>query len=641
MVQVAAPSAEPRSITARGMSLIARFARTHPVPLVVSVVGAVAFAGSAVGATIVVGEVTDRVIGPAFRDGVARSTVWMGVTFVVAAGVAKGLSVVVRRYFAAMLEARMQATLRRGVVDKYLSVPLSFHHERPTGELLAHADADVSGTTMLIKPLPFTIGLVALVLFALASLVAVDWTFTLIALALFPTLTLINRVYTRRVEGPSAAVQQRIGDVSSVAHESFDGALVVKALGLEERESARFAATADELRRERLRVGQLRGSFEPVLDMLPNLGTICLFLVGAWRVDQGAVTQGDLVQAATLFSILAFPMRVFGFFLEELPRAVVSVERVDSVLVQDDAPGGATPAPALPDGLVDVEFDDVWFGYDDTDVLRGVSFRLEPGETVALVGSTGAGKSTVNQLLVRLLEPRRGTIRVGGVSLADIEPAQISSLMALVFQESFLFARSLRSNISLDLGDAADVAEVERRLDRVAEVARVQRFVDRLPDGWNTVLGERGVTLSGGQRQRVALARALMSEPRVLLLDDSTSAVDPTIEAEILGGLRSQATTLLIVAHRLSTIALADRVLYLDDGVIAGSGTHDELLALPGYQALVHAYEVDEQEAAAAPPAPAPAAPAPAAPATLGAAGHIRPAAPKVAHETNSGATDE
>lgn len=582
------------SVMRRGTQLVVRFMRTHPIPTVVSVVGAVAFAAAAVGATIVTGWVTDTVIKPAFSDGVSARTIWGGVVALVAVGFARGASVVVRRYFAAMLEARMQVTLRTGVVDKYLEVPLSWHQQRPTGELLAHADADVTGTTMLIKPLPFSIGLVALVVFALGSLIAVDWTFTLIALALFPLLALLNRYYTSRVELPSARVQRRMGDVSAVAHESFDGALVIKTLGLEAHESERFDRAAGRLREERLAVGRLRATFEPIIDVLPNLGAIALLLVGAWRIDAGAVSAGDLVQAMLLFSILAFPMRVFGFFLEEVPRAVVSVERVDGVL--DSASHASNlrveGTRGLPDGPLGLSFDGVGFGYDDEPVLSEVTFDVAPGETVALVGATGSGKSTINLLAVRLLDPERGEVRVGGVPVGELDPLELRAAVALVFQESFLFAASVRDNVVLDADPPVEIDEDE--LAALAATAQVDRFVHDLPHGWETELGERGVTLSGGQRQRVALARALARRPRMLLLDDATSAVDPTVEAEILARIREESATLLIVAHRLSTIALADRVVFLEGGRVAATGTHEELLANPGYAALVHAYSSDE-----------------------------------------------
>ena len=579
------------SVQRRGARLIARFIRTHPMPTAVSVVGAVAFAAAAVGSTIVVGRLTDELIQPAFRGHVERRSILLGVAAVIAVGIARGVSVVVRRYFAAMLEARMQVTLRTGVVDKYLSVPMAFHQSRPTGELLARAEADVSGTTMLIKPLPFSIGLIALVAFALASLIAVDWTYTLIALTLFPTLTVVNRVYTTRVEGPSARVQRRLGDVSAVAHESFDGALAVKTLGIEARESERFAAASAALREDRLHVARLRASFEPLLDVLPNLGTIALFLVGAWRIGSGESSAGELVQAATLFSILAFPMRVFGFFLEELPRAVVSVERVDEVLVQPDAPGAdRTPPATLPDGPLGLELRGVRFGYDpEHTVLHDVSFAIAPGERVALVGATGSGKSTINHLTVGLAAPSSGEVLVGGVPASALAPDDLHAAVALVFQTSFLFAMSLRDNIVLDAESSSGGAD--ERLRDAAHRARVDRFIPQLAEGWDTVVGERGVTLSGGQRQRVALARALMRRPRILLLDDATSAVDPTVEASILDSLRTDDLTLLIVAHRLSTIRLADRVVFVENGAVRCVGTHDELLDLPSYAALVHAYE--------------------------------------------------
>jgi ABC-type multidrug transport system fused ATPase/permease subunit len=473
------------------------------------------------------------------------------------------------------------------VAEKYLRVPMAYYHQNPTGELLAHADADVVGTTTSIKPLPFSIGVVTLAVFALASLVAVDWTFAATALVLFPALTLLNRWYTNRVERPVFRSQQLLGEVSGLAHESFDGALVVKTLGLADAESDRFGLRADELRRTDVEVGRVRASFDPALDALPNLGTLLLFVIGGWRIQQGAVTAGDLVQAALLFSILGFPMRVFGYFLEELPRAVTSIDRIDEVAAAADATPtrGATPVP-MPDGPLGLELRDVSFAYDGEPVLDGLSFTVEPGETVAVVGSTGSGKSTMATLMIRLLDPASGSVRVGGVDIATLDEQELRAAVSLGFQESFHFADTLRENVGLGVAD-------EEWIDHVADLARVSRFLPEMAHGWDTVVGERGVTLSGGQRQRVALARALARRPRILVLDDATSAVDPTIEAEILDGLRrDREATLIVIAHRLSTIRLADRVVYLEDGRAAAVGTHTELLAeVPGYQALVRAYE--------------------------------------------------
>ncbi|MGH9085507.1 MAG: ABC transporter ATP-binding protein, partial [Acidimicrobiales bacterium] len=533
------------------------------------------------------GRATDEVLTPAFEGGVDRSTVAVGAAAIVVASLLRMLGVVLRRYFGQMAQRRMQVHWFSAVTDRYLAVPLRWYEDHPAGELLAHADADCERSTMVMQPLPFSLGVVVIIAVSMVQLALVDPAIMLVGLGLFPTLGLLNRYYTRRVEEPAARAQARVGEVSGVAHESFEAALVVKTLGLEQREVERLWSAADRLRQERLVVGRLRAAFEPGLDALPNLGTVVLLGVGTWRLSAGAVTIGELVQAMTLFGILAFPFRIVGFLLEELPRAVVANDRIQGVLAASSRARPSHPVP-LPDGPLDVTFDDVHFSYGDEPVLTGVTAHLAAGEVIALVGSTGAGKSTLCSLVAHLVHPTSGTVRLGGVALQDADPDGLHHAVSLVFQESFLFGDTVRENVTL--GEVVDDAELWRALD----IARARGFVERLPHGLDEVVGERGVTLSGGQRQRLALARALLRAPRVLLLDDATSAVDARVERAILDRLRSSvAATTVVVAHRVSTIALADRVLLLEDGQITATGTHRELLAVPAYAALVRAYERD------------------------------------------------
>ena len=580
-----------RTVLRRGVQLLWASVRAQARPFAVSVTGASLFAVMAVGGTIVLGRVTDDILTPAFEQGpgggVGRGTIALGAAAIVVASLLRMLGVVLRRYFGQMAQRRMQVHWFRSVTDRYLGVPLRWFDDHPAGELLAHADADCERSTMVMQPLPFSLGVVVIIVVSMAQLALVDVTLMAVGLALFPSLALLNRYYTRRVERPAAEAQARVGEVSTVAHESFEGALVVKTLGLEAREVERLHAAADRLRRERLAVGRLRASFEPGLDALPTLGTVAVLGLGAWRASTGAVTVGELVQVMTLFGILAFPFRVVGFLLEELPRAVVAHDRVTGVLAAPLRARPAHPVP-LPEGPLEVTLDDVRFAHGPEVVLDGVSARLAPGEVVALVGSTGTGKTTVCSLLAHLVDPTGGTIRLGGVALGDVDPDELHRTVALVFQETFLFADTVRENLAM--GEVVGDAEITAAL----EVARARRFVERLPAGLDEVVGERGVTLSGGQRQRLALARALLRRPRLLLLDDATSAVDPRVEREILDGLRGTvAATTVVVAHRVSTIALADRVLLLERGRIVAEGTHRELLAVPAYAALVRAYEQD------------------------------------------------
>jgi ATP-binding cassette, subfamily B, bacterial len=588
------PEAAPagRSLLRRGAHVLWISVRTHPRPFTVSVLGSVLYGSMAVAGSLLLGEVTDRVIVPGFDEGVSGAAIAAAAGAILAVAVLRSAGVVLRRYFGNMTARGMHRTWFRRITDTYLRVPLEYFGSRPTGKLLAHADADVERAITVIMPLPLSLGVVVLIGLSIVSLALIDPALMLVGLALFPSLAILNHLYSRRVEAPASRTQARLGEVSSVAHESFEGALLVKTLGLEAREVERLSVVARELRTARLAVGRLRATFEPVLDALPNLGTIALLALGAWRVADGVITTGQLVQAMALFTILTFPMRVVGFLLEELPRAVVASDRITDVPAAPTRPAPADGAGTLlPDGPLAVDVRALSFAYsaDAEPVLAGVDLALAPTEVVALVGATGSGKSTLCHLLAHLYQPTAGVVTLGGVDLSTAEPASLRSAVALVFQEAFLFAATVRENLALGW-DATD-----EELLWALEAARALRFVERLPLGLDQQLGERGVTLSGGQRQRLALARALLRRPGLLMLDDATSAVDPTVERQILDGLpETLRATTLVVAHRLSTIALADRVLFLDGGRIAASGTHRELLeSVPAYASLARAYEQD------------------------------------------------
>lgn len=626
-------------MTRRGFRLIMRSVRAHTWPHSTAILGASGYVAATVAGAWMLGWVTDRVIIASFEDRPDARALALAAAGIIGFSAATGASVVVRRWFLSMAELRTQRDWRRQLLHHYLDAPMSFHRTRPAGELLAHADADVLTATMVLKPLAFSLSVVLLAAVALVMLVFVHPLLALIAAVLFPALAVISRVYTRRVEAPSAVVQRRVGEVSAVAHESFDGALVVKTLGRERAEIERLRAASERLRVERVRVGRMRGTFEPLIDALPTVGTILLVLVGAWLVDRGSATPGDLVLAATLFALLSMPLRVVGFFLEEMPRSVVSLERIDRVMADPVPPAPSPPGPAptppapapsasaapaptptartsssfsappFPDpafsgpGPLALEIENLVVSHDGHRVLDGVTLSVAPGETVALVGATGAGKSTLLEAVAGLVEPDGGSIRLDGVPHSEIDPDQRHRAVALVFQETFLFAGSVTENVAGPAPDGQNPdgsapggpAGADPGPEAVATALRIAHadgFVGDLAAGTAAVVGERGVTLSGGQRQRIALARALARSPRLLMLDDATSAVDPRVEGEIIADLRAGfASTLLVVAHRVSAIAGADRVIYLDGGRVAASGTHAELLSLPDYRSLVTAYE--------------------------------------------------
>ncbi|MFB9544172.1 ABC transporter ATP-binding protein [Micromonospora sagamiensis] len=596
------------AVLIRGLRVLGRAVREQPRIFTIAVGGSLLFGAMVIGSAYVIGAVVGDVVVPS----ITRGSVETGVLALAAAAllgisVLRVIGIFGRRLGAGYMQYRLQAAYRRRVTRRYLELPLAWHQRHATGTLLSNANSDVEAAWYPIAPLPFAVGTLVMVVGAVVTLFLTDWAFALVGVAVFPALFALNVVYSRRMAPRQARAQQLRAEVSGIAHESFDGALVVKTMGREAQETRRFAARAGELRDALIAVGRLRGLFDPLLETLPSIGTLAVLVVGAVRLRQDAITVAELVSVAFLFTVLAVPVRAIGWVLAELPRSVAGWDRVQQVLraTGEMAYGDRVLDPAG-GGPATLAFTDVSFRYEPAEahlpgaeVLGGVTFTVPAGRTVALVGPTGAGKSTITALAVRLVDPDAGTVTLDGVDLRELTAASLAGNVALVAQVPFVFDDTVRANITLDRPGISD-DDVWAAL----RLAEADGFVAALPEGLDTRVGERGTSLSGGQRQRLTLARALAGRPRLLVLDDATSAVDPRVEAAILAGLRSSATdgtgpgtSIMVVAYRRATIALADEVIYVEQGRVVARGTHAELLAtVPGYVDLVTAYEQAETD---------------------------------------------
>jgi ABC-type multidrug transport system fused ATPase/permease subunit len=586
-----------------GFAVLGVAIRREPWVFTLSTLGSLLFGALTVADAWVLGWATDNVVLPAFESGtydggglVAVLALFLGVAILRAVGI------VARRLGAGVMQYRMQAHHRRAVTRQYLRLPMAWHQQHPTGQLLSNANADVEAAWAPIAPLPMAVGTVAMMVIAVVQMLLTDLVMAVVGLMVFPLVIAANVVF-QRVQSPLMTRAQALrGEVSEVAHESFDGALVVKTLGREQEETERFAEKAHLLRDTNVQAGRVRAVFDPVLEALPNLGVLAVLGVGVARVLDGSADAGDVVTVGYLLTIVAFPIRSLGWLLGEFPRSVVGFERVSAVLgATGEMPYGGRAVLPPPDARgARLDVNELAYRYDGgPPLLHELTFAVEPGSTVAIVGATASGKSTLTSLLVRLVDPEAGAVLLDGTDVRDLAAGQLAEHVALVPQQAFLFDDTVRGNVAL----GADVPDEE--IWDALRTAQADGFVAALPEGLGTRLGERGATLSGGQRQRLSLARALVRRPRLLIMDDATSAVDPEVEARILAALRRRpvdpeadgkggAATVLVVAYRKATIALADTVVHLEGGRVVDQGTHSELLARsPGYAHLVNAYEVE------------------------------------------------
>jgi ABC-type multidrug transport system fused ATPase/permease subunit len=575
-----------------GLRVIGQGIAREPRLFAIAAAGALVFGALTVVDAWALGWATEHALIPAFRDGTIGAGVLVGIVAIfVGLALLRAAGVVARRMGGGIMAFRLQSQDRRDVVSQYLRLPLAWHQRHPTGQLLSNANADVEAMWAPIMPLPMAVGTIAMMVVAVVQMLLTDVVLALVGLMVFPLVVLANVLYQKWSAPVFTRIQAVRAELSEVAHESFDGAMVVKTLGREGEETQRFAAKAQQLRHLGIQAGRMRAVFEPVQEALPNLTVLVLLAVGVWRISDGLSATGDLVTVAYLLTIIGFPLRSIGWVVGEIPRSVVGERRVRAVLDETETQMyGDRVVPASTVGAR-VEISHLDYSYDPASpVLLDLNLSIDPGRTIALVGSTASGKSTLATLLMRLVDPDQGAIRLDGIDLRDLQAGELARHSALVPQSAFLFDDTVRENITLGAPFA------DREVWDALDVAQATEFVSAI--GLEAALGERGTTLSGGQRQRLSLARALVRKPRLLILDDATSAVDPEVEARILGAMRraSAATTVILIAYRKATIGLADEVYYLDEGRIVDHGRHDELLERNAdYARLVNAYDVDEE----------------------------------------------
>ncbi|MER6022416.1 ABC transporter ATP-binding protein [Streptomyces anulatus] len=516
--------------------------------------------------------ITKVIIDDVVTDHTRSLAVWTGL--LIGAAVLVYIATYIRRYYGGRLALDVQHDLRTDMYTTITRLDGKRQDELSTGQVVGRATSDLQLIQGLLFMLPMTIGNVLLFLISLVIMAWLSLPLTLVALAVAPALWFIARRSRTRLFPATWYAQSQAAAVAGVVDGSVSGVRVVKGFGQEDQETGKLREVGRRLFAGRLRTIRLNSRYTPALQAVPALGQVAMLALGGWLATRGEITLGTFVAFSTYLAQLVGPVRMLAMVLTVGQQARAGVERVLELI--DTEPSMRDGTKELPaDAPAGIEFDDVRFGYDDErPVLDGFSLTVEPGETVAVVGASGSGKSTVSLLVPRFYDVSHGAVLIGGHDVRELTQASLRSAIGLVPEDSFLFSDTIRANIAYGLPDAT-----QEQIEQAARAAQAHGFISDLPNGYDTTVGEHGLTLSGGQRQRVALARAILTDPRLLLLDDATSAVDARVEHEIHEALKQvmAGRTTLLIAHRRSTLQLADRIAVLDGGKLAAVGTHAEL----------------------------------------------------------------
>ena len=498
---------------------------------------------------------------------------------IMAVGVVQGLAAGARRYLAFDVAYRTEAELRERLFLHLLRLPFAFHDRMQTGQLMSRAATDLQQVQQFIVMIPITIGNALIAVSVAVLLLSINAGLAVLALGTLPFINLFAKRFSSRVHPVSMNLQQELAGVAIVVEETVTGIRAVKGFGAEAIQDAELDRRTGRVYDRAMEAARIRARFMPILDFFPAVGLVAVLWYGGHQVLAHHLTVGGLVEFTSYVVMLIVPLRMTGMLVAQAQRAVVSAQRVDEILsTEPTIVDPANPRQLPPGGGGEVRFEQVTFSYvpGARPVLDAMDLAIRPGEAVALVGATACGKTTVARLIPRFYDVDSGRILIDGVDVRDLVLTDLRSAVGLVFEDTFLFSDTIAANIAFARPDAP--------FDQIREAARLagaDEFIGQMPEGYDTQIGERGFSLSGGQRQRIAIARAFLADPRVLILDDATSSVDPTKEHEIRDALADvmRGRSTIVIAHRPATIALADRVLLLDEGRIAAEGTHEQLLA--------------------------------------------------------------